>query len=955
MSSERSVARNVQEGWNEGLYGNVGDGFGETSRGFAKNSNFNNSRGCSNPEGYILPTSPATRLPPDQNVEEGYVDATEIEEDIYATNPNKGPLTRITSLPSIANDDIIMTSSAPLSLPMIIHEQSIEDIYDTTDSVMQSDVQPDSLVDQDYYNYEDAVDEIYDDTTSLQEEIVRVNTQGTVPKNSPRPNVSQPPEIEEDIYDDTIVSEFRRDYPTSVQDSQNDEIYSDASSVFQQPPPPVLKRTRVNAPLPLPPQPHESVVQLPPQHRRSAVPLPSRETYKQTEVQSPPMPQRTKAHPPPQLPCRKTYKGTAPEHVEEEDNPTYSDAASVFQSLPAQKLSGSSRFPPFPVMESDEQSDVYTYLTELEVDEILSEEPEVNTSSRSSNSKTKVSPPSPSLSVRSPNPSLTTTPEASRRTSSSASLEASPPLPPPRKSSMNCDSDPNAPPLPSRTNFRTPPPSSSPGVQRRVSRQRSRATKTRSTSDPPSPLMSSGFGQLDLPSYFSNPSNHSHRPPSKLLERRKSNDEVFSPPLNVRLSKRFSEPTTHGYVPKQQISRPTVPVLPHRLREEDPSQEDYAEIDECVELDVYETPIAGQPQQYSAPLQRSKPSLNVTQKRNSPPSSPPSNNQKDITPPPLPPVILVGDRPKAPLPSEALMATKFKTSPEKTAPLQNNPPPSKPPRARKVSLGGPAPPAPPTRTAASSVGAPPPPPVRNTPLLETLPRPTATPPAPPVRKRSSNPPASIPPPAPPSRFIPSQALSQSPPGFPPPPPPPPPIGQTKPSPVTQLRSSQTQSSHPSPAAPTDNLLAGIQNLQLRKATEREELQVIPPPSNGGSSGPGNLMAEMKSFKLKKTKDTAPKVTSNVNDSPFHLKTTPSSQAPPVSPHLNSSHQMREKSNSPPTIPSRKANPRSSPPLNGHVTSHDSMSDVSSDNRLPEWKKTLLDKKRREQQQVNRDK
>lgn len=969
MSSQRGVARNVQQGWNEGLYGNV---FREENSEFARNSNFNNSRGYSKPGGYILPTSPPSRLPPDQDVDEEYVDADEIDEDIYETAsdiPKRGPLTRIMSLPSGVDDDIIMTSSAAQSLPTVLHEESIEDIYDTADSVMQSNVQPSSSDDHDYYNYEDVVDEIYDDTASLREDLVRINAQGSISNISSRPNASQLPEIEEDIYDDTTVSIFRRDYPTSVRDPENDEMYTDVSSVFEQPPPPVLKQTRANTHLPPPPQPHRPVIQLPPQQRTSAEPLPSREVYKQTRhveeavysdaaavFQSPPLPQKTKPPPSPQLPSRKPYRGTAAEQVEEEDNPTYSDAASIFQSPPAKTLSGSSRFPPLPVLEADEQSDTYTYLTEVEVDQMLSEEPVGNTNNRSSNGKTKLSPPPLPIPVRSPNTSLATTSIASRRTisdSSLASLEDSPPLPPPRKSSMN--SNPDAPPLPSRTNFRTQPTSYSPGVQRKLLSQRSRATKTRSTSDPPSPLTPSGFGLSDLPNYFSNPSKQSHRPSSKLLERTKSSDEVFFPPPNVRLSKRFSEPSTHGYVPKQQVSRTVLPIPPKHLREDDASQEDYAEIVECVELDLRETPITSQPQEYSAPIPRSNPSVHGTQRRSSVPLSPPSYNQNDRAPPPLPPVILVGERPKAPLPSEALMATKFKSGPEKPVPLQNNLPPSKPPRAAKTSLGGPA------RSTASSVGAPPPPPVRTTPLLGTLPRPTATPPAPPVRKSShltsSNPPASVPPPAPPSHVTPSQALSQSPTDVPPPPPPPPPVGQTKfsmgsSSTLTQPRSSQSQSSHTPPAAPTDNLLAGIQNIQLKKATEREVLQVKPPPSNGGPFGPGNLMAEMQSFKFRKTKkiepETVPEVTSNVNtnDPQFRLKPTPSLQAPPVSPRLNNPHQMRK---NPPTIPSHKTNLSSSPPLNGHVTSTDPTTDVSSDRGLPEWKRALLEKKRREQQ------
>ena len=129
----------------------------------------------------------------------------------------------------------------------------------------------------------------------------------------------------------------------------------------------------------------------------------------------------------------------------------------------------------------------------------------------------------------------------------------------------------------------------------------------------------------------------------------------------------------------------------------------------------------------------------------------------------------------------------------------------------------------------------------------------------------------------------------------PPPPPPPAIGHKALPPVSSpVHSSGTSTDilEETDNEPPSELLSGIRNVQLKKASERKLPQKAPPPVSSGSST-ASLFAEMQSFQLRKTKhpninaDAKPSQTSTNSSSaptaPFHvaLRSTKSvGQLPP---------------------------------------------------------------------------
>lgn len=137
----------------------------------------------------------------------------------------------------------------------------------------------------------------------------------------------------------------------------------------------------------------------------------------------------------------------------------------------------------------------------------------------------------------------------------------------------------------------------------------------------------------------------------------------------------------------------------------------------------------------------------------------------------------------------------------------------------------------------------------------------------------------------------------------PPPPPPPAIGHKAPPPVSSPVHSRETSADLSQEVdddPPSELLSGIRNVQLKKATERKPPPQKPPPSGSSTA---SLFAEMQSFQLKKTKrpnnnvntesDTKPSQaddgggngSQSTRTVPFHaaLRPTRSAVQSPVSP------------------------------------------------------------------------
>ena len=209
-----------------------------------------------------------------------------------------------------------------------------------------------------------------------------------------------------------------------------------------------------------------------------------------------------------------------------------------------------------------------------------------------------------------------------------------------------------------------------------------------------------------------------------------------------------------------------------------------------------------------------------------------------------------------------------------------------------------------------------------------------------------------PPPIPPS----SQATPQHtsvgvpapPPALPPPtdeaphPPPPPPIGFKAPRPelppvhppsneTDASQSKQAESSSPG------SLLAGLRNVQLKNVSEHRLPQKAPPTSSSGSTfSTANLLTEMQSLQLRKTKrpnvETAPSPvdgTSTCSTVPFHAVLRPTqNQTPQPGPHTKSPA-VRPKPNKAPR-PSVKPKPLillaskhnpTPPPLPPHSSSH----------------------------------
>ena len=872
------------QGWNEAQHR------GGLSQN-AKNSNHNNSRGLKE---VTLPTCPPNWPPKDRE----YVNID--NEDIYDSVVDP-PNTEEPDTPEAEIGRVLQIKSLPLNdgiISMSVPEPEGEEIYDDADSVLQAASQH-----ADYYNYdEDAVDEIYDDMSSA-----LTKAQSTVPVNDSM--TAEPPMIEEDVYDDTCVTEFRSLHTESSSSQDIEEMYSDASSMFNQPPPPKQPWTNAKRPPPLPPT--------------SSIPHQEEEAVYSDAA--------SVFHSPPGQMKLLSQSSEHLETLQEDEEAVYNDASSIFDYPPAPSKP-SSHSPKLPARDQVSQSEEYTYLSEIDLDGALSD----ISAEPSPVQKQSTGPPPPPLPSR-----------ASRtgRMSKSVSVpvvlkDEPPPLPAPRRSSEQLF----APPRPSREYV---PEVTSPNSQRAVTRQRSRAVKGRSVSDSSAPV---------LPPPRVSPSQSPFGSVEKLDQQKagsrlsSSPRDIGTPPAHARLGKRHSEPFASSSY-RQQLPLPPIPaaVSVNHYRDRPsltvggPSEEDYTEID-CEEILSYET-NGRNPQDYLTPvkqkahrkLQESKSTGDVSQRKHSDTS--------------------INSRPKAPLPSGAL----------------NNPTagPPKPPRTRSISTGSPGiparaarllagTPAPPQRNVQLPeipTGPPPPPPTRRestaltTPVLSRDKRLPDTPTTPPVPTRTTSvvtsprvlnrndqlpdTPTTPPPPLPVKRrnlatiasqpspnahsppAIPQAPPITTPPGAPPPPPPPPPGGLARP-PAPK----QTSSSDSSPGF----LLSGLQNVQLKKSSERAPVK--PPPPQSGGRSPGNLMAEMHSFKLRKTQQ--PGISDAQPDGGSGSSVV--SQKP----------QLRKAA---PPIPDRRVTPA----MNGSVTVP--YPPPHHHNGMPDWKKAIVDRKRREQEVI----
>ena len=859
----------------------------------AKNSNHNNSRGLKE---VILPTYPPNCPPQDRD----YVNID--NEDIYDSVVDP-PNTEEPETPEAEIGRVLQIKSQPLTdniISMSVPEPEGEEIYDDTDSVLQSAPQH-----ADYYNFddEDAVDEIYDDVSSA-----LTKAQSAVPVNNSM--VAEPPMIEEDVYDDTCITEFRSLHTESNSSQDIEEIYSDASSVFDQPPPPKQPWTNTKRPPPLPPT--------------SSIPHQEEEEGVYSDAAS-------VFHSPPGHVKLLSQSSDHLETLQEDEEAVYNDASSVFDSPPV-PCKPQSRSPKLSARDSP--SEVYTYLSEIELDEALSD----TSAEPSPVHKQSTAPPPPPLPSRAPKIG---------RMSQSVSVptvrkEEPPPLPAPRRFSEQL----SAPPRPPREYV--PESTSSPKLQRGVTRQRSRAVKVRSVSDSSAPVLPPPRGSPSHSPFGSVEKLDQQKAGSRLSS---SPRDVFTPPAHARLGKRHSEPFASSSN-RQQLPLPpipaAVPVNHYRDRPsitvDDQSGEDYTEID-CDEILSYEAD-GRHPQDYLTPVKQ-KPHRQLHESKSTGDIS--QHKHSDTS---------IHSRPRMPLPYGALNnSTAAPPKPPRTrsistglpciparaarllgatpAPPQRNvqypdmprgPPPPPPTRRESIALTTPVPSrdrqlpdtptTPPLPSRTTSAVTTPQAPNRNSPLPDT---PTAPPPPLPVKRRSMvtiapQPSANVhSPPA-----IPQAPPMTTPPGAPPPPPPPPPGGLAKP-PVPKQASSSDSSPGP--------LLSGLQNVQLKKSSERAPAK--PPPPQSGGRSPGNLMAEMQSFKLRKTQQSG---TSNGQP----VGGSGSSVAPPKP-------QLRK---AVPPLPDRRVTPA----VNGSVAVPDPA--MNHHNGMPDWKKAVMDRKRREQEVNN---
>ncbi len=378
------------------------------------------------------------------------------------------------------------------------------------------------------------------------------------------------------------------------------------------------------------------------------------------------------------------------------------------------------------------------------------------------------------------------------------------------------------------------PPPSPPRNKRGIARKRSKAIKSRSDSE------SSNMS----PNQSLSPRGSVGGSDSRISSN-SSYSEVFSslPPLVSREDRRHSELTEKMLLP---TIRAGVTVTNFN---DEPIDEDYAEIDNCHELSY---PTSSLPQEYLTPIKQ-KPHQKLKQSKSA-----------DVLRKNHPVNQYIDTRPQAPLPSKTQI---------------DNPPP-KPPRTRNTLNIADSPkhvhPSPPlldkkTMQFDARMVPPPPIPSRHTRCADT---PTIAPPPLPVRKTP----------------MPMQSSKNTP-------------------PFTQALSSST--SPPLAATSTSTSsgpLSSRQNVQLKKVSAKPPSKID--PKQEATDSTGSLMTQMQAFKLRKTTEEA-------HSSPVPL------QVP------------RHKRPTPP-LPNRQGAPFHA------VTSQE----PKINNDVPDWKKNLIEKKRR---------
>ena len=319
-----------------------------------------------------------------------------------------------------------------------------------------------------------------------------------------------------------------------------------------------------------------------------------------------------------------------------------------------------------------------------------------------------------------------------------------------------------------------------------------------------------------------------------------------------------------------------------------------------------------EPQDYTTPIRRSRVYADDEEEEEEP---------QEYTPPVVKKSVIVDNQsmPAPPLPPRSASREQQDRRRGRHAPVTITPPMSpastktQPDQQHQASRGQltarvsqPPPVSPPTKGRARS-RSPVPPPVSRS-------RPEAPPPSP-----------SKAPPQPTNVGVP--APSPAPPmgGGAPPPPPPPATGHQTPLPVSSPVHSRETSAYISQETdnePPSELLSGIRNVQLKKASERKPPPQKPPPPVSSGSSTASLFAEMQSFQLKKTKrptDTKPSQVDGCDSSaqsaptiPFHAALRPTKsvgQTPPKpAPRTKSPAAVRPKPNKvpPPAIKPKPA-------------------------------------------------
>ncbi len=323
-----------------------------------------------------------------------------------------------------------------------------------------------------------------------------------------------------------------------------------------------------------------------------------------------------------------------------------------------------------------------------------------------------------------------------------------------------------------------------------------------------------------------------------------------------------------------------------------PVDEDYAEIEDCHELSYPDT----SPSEYLTPVVKQKPHRKLQQSRSAGPG--------DMSP--RDPVNRsIDTRPRAPLPVGS---------------MKGNPPP-KPPRTRSTSVMI----SPPNKRAQPSTR---PIPHRKTALLSDTP--TAPPPLIPGRHiRCADTPITAPPPRPvrktlvspqPSRNAPP--VTRGPASVNPPPPSPPQRASTQ---GHLLPTAE-------PSISSSGLLSGLQSVQLKKTVAKPSSNA--PPKQESTDSTGNLMAQMQAFKLKKTTRKSEEDSTPLHPDKNNVSVSEEAHGSPVHPRV-----PRHKK-PPPPLPSRQSTPHF------NVTTSQ---EPKTNNGIPEWKRNIIEKRKREQE------